>query len=128
MRIAQCLALLTLWLPYGVFAAEGESPSHKMEAIFKKHHFAMLDKGILTADANYAAAVGSVTFLRGLCGDEVVTAAQLGELQARAEEFVNIPKAILAQEARSVTDELNDSFANAGKDVAHEICENAKAR
>jgi hypothetical protein len=122
------LHLVAILISVGNATASEKPADAIFEAINKKHHLAMLERGLLTAQANWVASIGQMLFYNRRCGDTVVSMKQIEDQRAEVVSFFRIPAEVMANESESIATELSDAFGSADKETLTFVCQQARAK
>ena len=108
-------------------AMADENAAKVMDAVQRKHHFAMLKQGLIEAQANWVYVIGAKTFANRKCGEDVMPIAKVQSERQGVVEFFKIPADAMATGSDAIAADLETAFSNAPEEVLKEFCQTAKA-
>jgi len=116
---------ILLFLFYTGFAFSADQSLEKRsqeiyDSVYNKHHFDLLDKGILTAEANWVWRVGLIMFLHQQCG--FPSQAEVDQQRDDAEAGFHISHQIMAVESASIAADLQSAYGKEPKAVIEAMC------
>lgn len=106
--------------------ADENAAAKLMDPVQRKHHFAMLKQGLLTAQANWVYVIGAKTFANRKCGENVIPIAKVQSERQEVVQFFKIPADAMATGSDAIAADLETAFSSAPEEVLKEFCQTAK--